>query len=156
MIMVSNYTRCVIRYGTVCKTQTILNSNFENNRMGNTSDHQIQAMSKYWILSPWLLDIHLYHFWKLFFGGGRGMLSELSWQIQPYNCHEWKRVNCVILIERPFGLYIELQEDTPNPRLEGYDYNTLILSLTPPLKCNVNAMSLHLKSGTKYMSWKKH
>ena len=67
-------------------------------------------------------------------------------------CHEWKRVNCVILIERPFGLYIELQEDTPNPRLEGYDYNTLRLSLTPPLKCNVNAMSLHLKSGTKYMS----
>ena len=45
-------------------------------------------------------------------------------------CHEWKRVNCVILIERPFGLYIELQEDTPNPRLEGYDYNTLILPLT--------------------------
>ena len=39
-------------------------------------------------------------------------------------------MNCVILIERPFGLYIELQEDTPNPRLEGYDYNTLILSLT--------------------------
>ena len=35
-----------------------------------------------------------------------------------------------VLIERPFGLYIELQEDTPNPRLEGYDYNTLILSLT--------------------------
>ena len=35
-----------------------------------------------------------------------------------------------MLIERPFGLYIELQEDTPNPRLEGYDYNTLILSLT--------------------------
>jgi len=34
-------------------------------------------------------------------------------------------VNCVILIERPFGLYIELQEDTPNPRLEGYDYTTL-------------------------------
>ena len=85
MIMMSNYTRCVIRYGTVCKTQTILNSNFENNRMGNTSGHQIQAMSKYWILSPWLLDTHLYHFWKLFFGGGRGMLSELSWQIQPYN-----------------------------------------------------------------------
>ena len=39
-------------------------------------------------------------------------------------------MNCVILIERPFGLYIELQEDTPNPRLEGYDYNTLILPLT--------------------------
>jgi len=36
-----------------------------------------------------------------------------------------------VLIERLFGLYIELQEDTPNPRLEGYDYNTLILSLTP-------------------------
>ena len=34
-------------------------------------------------------------------------------------------MNCVILIERPFGLYIELQEDTPNPRLEGYDYTTL-------------------------------
>ena len=35
-----------------------------------------------------------------------------------------------------------------NPRL---DLMT-ILPLTPPLKCNVNAMSLHLKSGTKYMS----
>jgi hypothetical protein len=54
------------------------NSNSENNRMGNTSGHQIQAMSKYWILSPWLLDTHLCLFWKLFFGGGIGTLSEIS------------------------------------------------------------------------------
>lgn len=46
--------------------------------MGNTSGHQIQAMSKYWILSPWLLDTHLCLFWKLFFGGGIGTLSEIS------------------------------------------------------------------------------
>nr|CAB3451600.1 unnamed protein product [Digitaria exilis] len=48
-------------------------SNFENNRMGNTYGHQIQATSKYWILSPWLLDTHLCLFWKPFFGGEKGM-----------------------------------------------------------------------------------
>lgn len=41
--------------------------------MGNTYGHQIQATSKYWILSPWLLDTHLCLFWKPFFGGEKGM-----------------------------------------------------------------------------------
>lgn len=78
MSMISNYTWSAIRYSIVSKTQTISSSNFENNRMGNTSGHLIQVMSKYWTLSPWLLDTHLYLFWKLFFDGEKGMLIELS------------------------------------------------------------------------------
>jgi len=47
----------------------------------------------------------------------------------------------------PMGIYIEYIRDTGRkPRLGDYtntlDYYTLI----PPLKCNVNAMSLHLES----------
>ena len=41
--------------------------------------------------------------------------------------------------------------ETPNPRLGAMT----LIPLTPPLKCNVNAMTLHLESGTKYMSWRR-
>jgi len=59
------------------------------------------------------------------------------------------RVNCLYIEEEAlWAIYIEYKRITPNPRLG----DMTILPLTPPLKCNVNAMSLHLKSGTKYMS----
>jgi hypothetical protein len=74
MGMMPNYSWSVIGYSILSKTQAISSSNFENDRMGNTSGHLILVMSKYWILLPWLLDTHLYLFWKLFFGGEKGML----------------------------------------------------------------------------------
>jgi hypothetical protein len=59
---------------------------------------------------------------------------------------EEEQISC---IEAQRGIYRvhERQEGEGNPRL-GDDYFTL----NTPLKCNVNAMTLHLKSGTKYMS----
>ena len=62
---------------------------------------------------------------------------------------EGRRSELVSFIERgPLGIYREYMRHTPNPRIE----EKTLIPLTPPLKCNVNTMALHLKSGTKYMS----
>ena len=63
----------------------------------------------------------------------------------------WKRkerVNWLVVLREALWAYIEYKRIPPNPRLGAMT----IIPLTPPLKCNVNTMALHLKSGTKYMS----
>ena len=61
-----------------------------------------------------------------------------------------ERVNYQYIEEEALWAIYSTRE-TPNPRLGAMT----LIPLTPPLKCNVNAMTLHLKSGTKYMSWKR-
>ena len=53
-----------------------------------------------------------------------------------------------VVLREALWAYIEYKRIHPNPRLGAMT----IIPLTPPLKCNVNTMTLHLKSGTKYMS----
>ena len=53
-----------------------------------------------------------------------------------------------VVLREALWAYIEYKRIPPNPRLGAMT----IIPLTPPLKCNVNTMALHLKSGTKYMS----
>ena len=53
-----------------------------------------------------------------------------------------------VVLREALWAYIDYKRIPPNPRLGAMT----IIPLTPPLKCNVNTMALHLKSGTKYMS----
>jgi len=60
----------------------------------------------------------------------------------------WVNFVCV-LREALWAIYRTHRRHTPKPKNRGKDYTTLDYytpSLTPPLKCNVNAMTLHLES----------
>ena len=96
-------------------------------------------------------DVMLYEkFWEL---NGAPMCKSCQKKIQNsdacYDIGEEEESELSNCIERgPLGIYREYMRYTPNPRLGAMT----IIPLTPPLKCNVNTMALHLKSGTKYMS----
>ena len=47
-----------------------------------------------------------------------------------------------VVLREALWAYIEYKRIPPNPRLGAMT----IIPLTPPLKCNVNAMTLHLES----------
>ena len=59
----------------------------------------------------------------------------------------WKRRSeLTVVLREALWAYIYMRH-TPNPRIEEKTILPLtIILLTPPLKCNVNAITLHLES----------